>query len=115
MGHRCKNKQLQILLAEEENGDQVIELEILETDEPVLTKEAELSLNSVVGLSIPKTMKLRGQIARLEVVVMINCDVSHNFLSMDLVQKLGIPSVGLHCFGVLMGTGLSLKGEGVRP
>ena len=58
-------------------------------------------------------MKLRGQIAGLEVVVLIDCGASHNFISMDLVQKLGIPSVGSHCFGVLMGIGLSVKGEGL--
>ena len=57
---------------EEENGDQVTELEILETDEPVLTEAVELSLNSVVRLSTPKTMKLRGQIAGLEVVILID-------------------------------------------
>ena len=60
MGHRCKNKQLHILLVEEEDGDQVPELERLETNEPVLTEATELSLNSVVELSTPKTMKLWG-------------------------------------------------------
>ena len=45
-----QNKQLHILLVEEENGDQVTELEILETDELVLTEVVELSLISVVGL-----------------------------------------------------------------
>ena len=46
-------------------------------------------------------------------MVLIDCGASHNFISMDLVQKTGIPSVGSHCFGVLMGTKLSIKGEGL--
>ena len=58
-------------------------------------------------------MKLQGKITRLQVVVLIDCGASHNFISMDLVQKLGIPSVSSHCFGVRMGTGLSIKGEGL--
>ena len=49
-GTNAKNKQLQNLLVDEENGVQVTELERLETDEPVLTEAAELSLNSAVRL-----------------------------------------------------------------
>ena len=39
-------------------------------------------------------MKLRGKIEGQEVVVLIDCGASHNFISTDLVSKLGIPSVG---------------------
>ena len=89
----------------------MLELEKSGTAEPVLNEAAEISLNLVVGISTPTTMKLQGRIEGQEVVVLIDCGASHNFIS--LVQKLGIHSIGSHCFGVLMGTGLSVKGEGL--
>ena len=48
-----------------------------------------------------------------EVVVLIDYGASHNFISADLVTKLGIPSVDSHNFGVLMGIGLSMRGVGL--
>ena len=51
---------------------------------------AELSVNSMVGLSTLKTMKLKGKIAHQEVVTMIDCGATHNFISTKLIQKLGI-------------------------
>ena len=42
-------------------------------DQPVLSDVAELSLNSVVGISTPKIMKLQGKVMGQEVVVLIDC------------------------------------------
>ena len=113
IGHRCKNKQLQILLVEEEDTERGPEPDEWEQDQLALNDAAGLSLNSVVGISTPKTMKLQVRVDSQEVVVLIDCGASLNFISMDLVDKLGMPSVGTHCFGVLMGTGLSIKGVGL--
>lgn len=59
-GHRCSNRELQVLIVrEEEEDDQEVQV-----DEKYETAEeeelVELSLNSVVGLTAPKTMKLKG-------------------------------------------------------
>ena len=40
----------------------------------------ELSINSVVGLTNPVTMKVRGNIFGEEVVVLIDCGVTHKTL-----------------------------------
>ena len=37
-------------------------------------------------------------------MVLIECGASHNFISTDLVTKLGIPSINTCNFRVLMGT-----------
>ena len=59
--------------------------EMLEAD---VDEIAELSVNSMVGLSALKTMKLKGKIAHQEVVT--DCGATHNFISTKLIQKLGI-------------------------
>lgn len=47
------------------------------------------------------------------VVVMIDCGATHNFISAELVRRLGIQSKGTRSYGVLMGTGLTVKAAGV--
>ena len=73
----------------------------------------ELSINSVVGLSAPKTMKIKGKIAQQEVITLIDCGATHNFISTRLVQKLGLPLEAIVGYGVLMGMGSIVKGEGI--
>lgn len=41
----------------------------------------ELSINSVVGLSDLGTVKVRGKIQDIEVVVLIDCEATHNLFS----------------------------------
>lgn len=74
---------------------------------------AELSLNTVVGLSSPKTMKLRGSIQDVDMTVMIDSGASHNFISQKLVDKLALSLDVTKCYRVIMGTGLAVKGAGV--
>ena len=113
VGHWCKNKQLHVLLVEEDDVEKGTETREWEQDQLVLSDGAELSLNLVVGFSTPKSMKLRGRVMDQEVVVLINCGASHNFIKVDLVTRLGIPFVYSHNFGVLMGMRLSVQGAGL--
>ncbi|KAH9762992.1 hypothetical protein KPL70_001020 [Citrus sinensis] len=93
---------------EEGSGEGDPELETTEINQVV-----EVSLNSVVGLTTPKTMKLKGTIGEQEVVVLIDSGTTHNFISLDLVSKMQIPIVKTGAYGVTMGTGAAVKGEGL--
>lgn len=95
-----------ILVEEEEEGDNDSGVEY--RDEPV-----EVSLNSVVGLSNPKTMKLIGKIADKEVVVMIDPGATHNFVSLKAVEELAIPVAASGGFGVSLGNGDAVEGSGM--
>ncbi|XP_010541181.1 PREDICTED: uncharacterized protein LOC104814705 [Tarenaya hassleriana] len=116
VGHRCKQKELQVILAEEitETGEELEE----EQDNEAGNREdegefAELSLNSVVGLTSPKTLKIRGSIEGQEVVVLIDSGATHNFISLKLMKKLKLRPEGNTQFGVSLGTGMKVKGKGI--
>ncbi|KAL2506345.1 Uncharacterized protein Adt_21966 [Abeliophyllum distichum] len=114
--HRCKNKELQVLLIQDGDEwklEEVVEGEATEDEGKEVGEVVELSLNSVVGLTPPQTMKVKGKIAGREVVILIDCGASHNFISTELVQKLGIPRTATIGYGVIMGTGLAIQGAGV--
>jgi len=72
----------------------------------------ELSLNSVVGLTTPGTMKLKGIVAGSEVAVLIDCGAIHNFISLKLVQDLDLPTTATTNYGVVMGSGKAIQGKG---
>lgn len=118
MGHQCKKKELNVLVVSDRTSEWSRESEENEVfldarEEPEAGEVVLLSINSVVGLSNPKTMKVKGRIAQREVVVLIDSGASHNFISTDVVMDLGLPRVGTTGYGVLMGTGLTVKGEGM--
>lgn len=115
VGHRFLNRELQVLVVrgEEVDGEKSGEPGG-ETWEDTLAEElVELSLNSVVGLTAPRTMKLKGRIKGTEVVILIDSGASHNFISTELVQSLDLGLDTTGGYGVVMGTGLTVKGEGV--
>lgn len=82
--HPCQQPQLTVLLLHPNGVDEPCEL--LENAEEVVAMVAQVSLNSVVGLASPRTMKLRGSIAGAEVVVLIDSGATHNFISEQLVR-----------------------------
>lgn len=73
----------------------------------------ELSTNSVVGFTNPSTMKVRGQILGEEVVVLIDCGVTHNFISDKLVNELKLHTKGNSQYGIILGSRIAIKGKGV--
>lgn len=73
---------------------------------------AEVSLNSVSGLTPPRTMKVRGKIGDREVVVLIDSGATHNFLSTDIVDELTIIVTDSGPVGVKLGNGLIARSHG---
>lgn len=78
-----------------------------------VSEPVEVSLNSVVRLSSPKTLKLIGVIDGNEVVVMVDPGATHNFVSLKAVEKLRIPVTESGGFGVSLGNGEAVEGTGI--
>ena len=75
--------------------------------------QPEISFNSVMGFTSPRTLKMLGYIMGKEVVVMIDPGATHNFISREVVETLGVPLFPTKSFGVSLGTGESVQGTGL--
>ena len=73
----------------------------------------ELCINSMVGLTNLGTMKIRGVIEGKEVIVLVDCGATHNFISDKLVMTLHIPTKDTSNYGEILGSGTTIKGKGV--
>ncbi|KAL4010620.1 hypothetical protein IC575_030122 [Cucumis melo] len=88
------------------------ELNILEVKGDTTTF-VELSINSVVGLNDPGTMKVRGKLQNEDVAILIDCSATHNFVSEKLVKKLLIPIKETAHYDVILGSGVAVQGKGI--
>ncbi|TYK10932.1 ty3-gypsy retroelement transposase [Cucumis melo var. makuwa] len=77
------------------------------------TTFVELSINSVVGLNYPGTMKVRGKLQDEDVIILIDCGTTHNFVSEKLVKKLLIPIKVTAHYGGILGSGAAVQGKGI--
>ncbi|KAA0037565.1 ty3-gypsy retroelement transposase [Cucumis melo var. makuwa] len=58
-------------------------------------------------------MKVKGKIGEEEVMILIDCGVTHNFIVEKLVTKLGLTPQGTPNYGVILGSRTAVKGKGV--
>lgn len=72
-----------------------------------------VALNTVAGFTTPGTMKLKGAIQGREVVILIDCGATHNFIAHSLSEELKLPCSETTSYGVIMGTRLAVKGKGI--
>ena len=98
----CKKQELNLLIFHDDelHIEEVLEDESLE--EEAVSELVSLSLNSLMGLDNPRTMKLRVLMAEREVIVMVDSGATHNFISQNLVQELGL-SVDFRKFASIIG------------
>ncbi|GJS64184.1 putative mitochondrial protein [Tanacetum coccineum] len=92
-GHSCASKTLQVLLVGDEEEDEDSDTEHVHLD------SVEVSLNFVMGFTTPRTMKIQGKLGDRDVVVLIHCGATHNFLSMELVNDLRLVVSGCGSVG----------------
>ena len=105
---RGENEEYKII---EEGGSERKELNVIEIIGENQT--VELSINSVVGLSNPGTMKVKGMIQGREIIVLIDCRATHNFVSEKLVKELQLNTQDTSNYGVILGSGTAIKGKGI--
>ena len=124
-GHRCtvkEQKELRILVVKETREElEIIEEEYFDVETEAQTIEIErvenmnieLSINSVVGLSNPGTMKVKGKIKETKVVILIDSGATDNFIAENLVTTLSLPMTETSNYEVILGSRVAVKGKGI--
>ena len=97
-----ENEEYEIVEESEHEGKELTMLEIRGDNAACV----ELSINSMVGLNDPETMNE-------EVVILIDCRATHNFVSDKLVKKLQLPIKETSHYGVILGSGTAIQGKGI--
>ncbi|PWA65784.1 hypothetical protein CTI12_AA332280 [Artemisia annua] len=96
-GHRCATPTLQVLLVDKESFADI----------------AKVSLSSVASHTNNPTMRLKGILGGEEIVVLIDCGASNNFISAHLVERLGITVKDTPTFSLSLSNGGTVYNQGI--
>ena len=117
-GHRCKSFQkykcMEVEEVSEDDDDEEEEPEDKMGQKHIPEQELQVfSLQSMVGITTTRTMRLRGKLGDTDVVVLIDSGASCSFISKHLVDQLWLAVVPTIEFGVAIGDGRVLAGSGM--
>ncbi|KAF1869740.1 hypothetical protein Lal_00017316 [Lupinus albus] len=107
--HVCKNKQLRmILLVEEEDDENEVDVgEGLESFDSL-----QLSMYSMMGLTLTKSWKVGGTLWDNLAVILIDCRASRNFILRELVNILQLKVEETHAYVVEVEDGQNVRCKG---
>ena len=93
-GHKCKNRQIYLLIVQEDDQRSEDELEsdevpAEESDQVLSNHNPYLSLHALDGSFNFQTIRLRGSIGKKKLCILIDTGSTHNFISSAMAIKLG--------------------------
>ena len=106
-GHRCKKLFLIEACNDEDNGDVVMDVELVEENEV-----PGISLHAMSGSDAPETMRVRGAIGIVSTVVLLDSGSTHNFVSEHLATKLNLQPATNKKVTVEVASGEKLSSKG---
>jgi hypothetical protein len=71
--------------------------------------ELVISLNSLIGLSTPQTLKLIGYIKHRKVIILVYCGSTHNFIHRRIAQETNFYIRTVNSFQIMISNGGSMK------
>ncbi|CAL0306354.1 unnamed protein product [Lupinus luteus] len=107
--HRCKNGQFRMIVMEEEdtreglNEDELEELNL---------NSLQLSLCTMAGFTTKKSWKVAEEMEGKDVVILIDCGASHNFISSELVGRWQLKVQDTSAYTVEVGDGHKIQCKG---
>lgn len=117
-GQTCPNKHLQVLTVVDGCDVELVEEELVDTfqdENGRVTELMALSLNAFLGMPSLTTTKLRGELGRTTVIVMLDSGATHNFISPDVVKRARLRRIEHQNLEIRLGTGVRVAGLGVCP
>ena len=112
--HVCKLKHFQFVLVETEGGDVTEESDAgEEAGEELSVKIMQLSLKNKEGLTSNRSFKVIGTIRGVQVLALVDCGASSNFIARRVVDNLKLKVTDTSEFVVEVGNGEKVKNQGV--
>ena len=71
------------------------------------------TLNSVVGLPYTGMMKMKGVVNTQEVIIVMECGVTHNFICANVVEDVDLPFYAMQNYIIILGNGIKIPGAKV--
>ena len=97
-GHKCKNVTLFLLEGVEMDQDSSCGVQLTEIEDGVTIArvqeeevEAEITLYALVGSPTPGTMRVKGRIITISLVILVDSRSTNNFIDASLILGLQIP------------------------
>lgn len=91
---------------EEENDNEVVDPKGTKLT-PLEGKHVVLFLQSIIGLLSYKTLKLKGKMGVREVIVRVDNETTHNFISIKVIHECGLQVQPTKQFGLFWGNGFT--------
>ncbi|XP_058753077.1 uncharacterized protein LOC131626262 [Vicia villosa] len=115
-GHKCSTNRFFILLAEEEGV--MVEPENENMEEHSMEAEFkdtyfQLSPQALTGHYHPQTLKFKGKIQGLSVMVLVDTGSTHNIMQPRIAHHLNLHTTPINQFSVMVGNGSHLQCEGI--
>lgn len=114
--HQCPDKHLRLLITDDGGGEEseLLAVEVEEGEEEI---EGEMSLMSFHQLSQaqqikPQSIKLKGTIHEVPVVILIDSGATHNFISQQLAKKMNLVTTNTSPLNIRLGDGSCSKTTG---
>ncbi|XP_058734110.1 uncharacterized protein LOC131605817 [Vicia villosa] len=113
--HQCPDKQLRVLVVEDDGDEEeeakLLAVEVDESDE----EKGEMSLLNLhhIAHKTHHTMKFQGSIQGVEVLILVDSGVTHNFISQKLVHQMDWPVETTPQMTVKLGNGFQVATQGV--
>ena len=101
-GHQCKWKILLLEGDEEEEQDEAREENVKEGEEE---DNGEISLYALKGVANNKIIKIEGQVKDCNLMILIDSEITHNFLDENMAKKLKCPLTGTPPLSVTVANG----------
>lgn len=76
-------------------------------------REPEITLHALTGWSAPKAMRVGARISAHDVIILIDCGLTHNFISEHLANLLRLSVVPSETFTVRVANGKHLRYQGL--
>jgi hypothetical protein len=116
-GHKCKEQNLCMAISEEISEEDEETTYVCESPEltditpPSNPPEVEpvISLNSLIGFSIPQTLKLISYIKHQKVIILVDSGSTHNFIHRRIAQETHCYIHVVNNFQIMIANGGSMK------